>query len=49
MEQSIQVWILLEVTFFMNATLTTFLNFDIFFWVGATAKQQQTHQKVMTE
>ena len=37
--------------FFTNATLTScpLLSFFHHFWVGATAKQQQTYPKVMTE
>jgi hypothetical protein len=37
--------------FFMNATLTScpLFSFCHHFWMDATAKQQQTHPKVMTE
>ena len=48
---SAKVWILLEVTslWMQLWPVAHFFSFCHHFWVGATAKQQQTHPKVMTE
>jgi hypothetical protein len=47
----LKVWICKKLLLYdcNSDQLLTFFSFCHHFWVGATAKQQQTHPKVMTE